>query len=353
MTLKVIICYIGGVGSKVAQLVLSNPALELAGVLVHSEDKDGKDVGELIGVGPIGLKATRDVDALVALHADAMSWHGLTWEPEVVAKFLQAGTSVYSGIGGWYLPSEPEYKLLQEAAEQGGAALVAGGNIPGLISDVLPLFCSGYAGDIRFIRASQRNHIPNYPSEVALGQYLGIGQPVPEKPFDPSAELSQIDNMWMGGIRQSANLVAQGVGVVMDDLRLVDKEYGRSTADIVLQPSGLKVAKGTVAGVRWTFRAFSNGKPFYELTNEQTTRLDIGPGWRDREDLPNWHVVIEGTPTIHCDFGLQADAEAPDPVAALNAARAVNFLPRVAAAPPGWHSVLDVPAPAGTLVSNG
>jgi len=113
------------------------------------------------------------------------------------------------------------------------------------------------------------------------------------------------------------------------------------------------VAKGTAAGVRWTFTAFSNGKPFYELINEQTTRLDIGPGWRDTEEMPNWHVAIEGSPNIQCDFSVRADPEAPDPVAALNAARAVNFLPRVAAAAPGWRSVLDVPAPGGTLVAKG
>jgi hypothetical protein len=351
MTLRVIVCYTGGVGSELVRLVLKNPAFELVGVLVHGEDKDGKDVGEIVGVGAVGLRATRDVAALTALRADVMSWHGLGWQPDVVAQFLRAGTSVYSGIGGWYLPSQPEYRLLQDAAEQGGAALIAGGNIPGLISDVLPLFCSGYSSNIRIVRAMQRNYIPHYPSAVQMGQYVGIGQPLPATPFDASAEPSEIDRMWMWGIAQSASLVAQGLGIVMDELRLTNKEYGASRADMVLQPSGLAVAKGTAAGVRWTFTAFSGGKPFYELTNEQTTRLDIGPGWRDSEEMPNWRVVIEGSPTIQCEFSLRPDPEAPDHVAALNASRALNFLPRIAAAAPGWRSVLDVPAPVGMLAA--
>ena len=37
----------------------------------------------------------------------------------------------------------------------------------------------------------------------------------------------------------------------------------------------------------------------------------------------------------------------PDHVSALNAARALNFLPRIAAAGAGWRTVLDVPAPVG------
>ncbi|MBB2497407.1 dihydrodipicolinate reductase [Aquipseudomonas ullengensis] len=351
MTLRVIVCYTGGVGRELVRQLLHNPAFELVGVLVHSADKEGLDVGEIVGVDPVGLKATRDLAALTALRADVMSWHGLKWEPEVIARFLRAGTSVYSGIGGWYLPSQPEHQMLQEAAAQGGAALVAGGNIPGLISDVLPLFCSGYSSNIRMVRARQRNYIPHYPSAVQMGQYLGIGQPLPAAAFDPSAAPSEIDKLWMWGIAQSAALVAQGLGVAMDELRLTNKEFGASPADMVLQPSGLAVAKGTAAGVRWTFTAFTGGQPFYELINEQTVRLDIGAGWRDVEDAPNWRVVIEGSPTIQCELGLVADPAAPDHVAALNAARALNFLARIAAAAPGWRSVLDLPAPVGTLAA--
>lgn len=347
MTLRAIVCYTGGVGSELVRQLLRNPAFELVGVLVHSQDKDGQDVGDIAGIGPVGLRATRDVAALTGLKADVMSWHGLKWEPELIARFLRARTCVYSGIGGWYLPSQPEYRMLQEAAEQGQAALVAGGNIPGLISDVLPLFCSGYSSDIRMVRALQRNYIPDYPSAVQMGQYLGIGQPLPEAPFDPSAAPSEIDRLWMWGIAQSAALVAQGLGVTMDELRLTNKEFGASKADMVLQPSGLAVARGAVAGVRWTFTAFTAGVPFYELVNEQTTRLDIGPGWRDAEKTLNWRVVIEGSPTIQCELGLLAHPDAPNHVAAMNAARALNFLPRIAAAAPGWRSVLDLPAPVG------
>ncbi|QIE89785.1 dihydrodipicolinate reductase [Pseudomonas nitroreducens] len=350
MSLRVIVCYTGSVGSEVVRQVLKAPDLELVGVLVHSVEKEGRDVGELVGVAPVGLKATCDVPALLALRANVMAWHGLRWDPEVVAEFLRVGTSVYSGIGGWYLPTQPEYQLLQQAAIQGGSTLIAGGNIPGLISDVLPLFCSGYSRDIRLIRCMQRNHIPHYPSALQMGQYLGIGQPMPECPFDPSAEPGEIDRLWMWGIAQSAALVAQGLGITLDELRLTNKEFGAARSDMLLQPSGLRVPKGSVAGVRWTFTAFSGGRPFYELSNEQTTRLDIGPGWRDSEQLSNWRVVIEGSPTIQCELGLLAAPDSPDHVAALNAARALNFLPRLAEAAPGWRSVLDVPAPVGSPI---
>jgi len=57
--------------------------------------------------------------------------------------------------------------------------------------------------------------------------------------------------------------------------------------------------------------------------------------------------------------GIRATVALPDegadvaPVSALNAARAVNFVPRLVAAPAGCLSVLDVAAPSGTTHSFG
>lgn len=94
---------------------------------------------------------------------------------------------------------------------------------------------------------------------------------------------------------------------------------------------------------------YSEGEAFYQVVNEQTARLDCCEGWRTSVDEPNWRVLIEGSPTVTAQFGFAPGGDdEPDHVAALNAARAVNFLPRIAAAAPGWRTVLDVPAPVGT-----
>jgi hypothetical protein len=348
MALRVIVGYTGSVGSAAIKLLRSNPAFELVGVLVHSSEKEGQDVGDIVGIAPTGVFATRDVEALVALKADVLSWHGLTWDAGVKAKFLRAGTNVYTGMGGWFLPGEPDHELIEQAGAEGGAALIAGGNIPGLISDVLPLFASGYSANVTFVRAWQRNHVPGYPSAFQLGHHLGFGQEVPPEPLDPNAPLSQADAGWLWGIGQSAQLIARGLGIAYDGVRLTNKEYGRSSSDVVLQPSGLAVKKGSIAGTRWTFTAYSGGKPFYELVNEQTAELGLGDGWRQSEDEPNWRVVIEGSPSIEVVFGVTSSQPHVNHAAALNAARAVNMLPRIVATTrTGWCSVLDVPAAVG------
>jgi 4-hydroxy-tetrahydrodipicolinate reductase len=346
MALRVVVCYTGGVGAQVVRLLHDDPLFDLVGVLVHHERKEGRDVGELVGIGPVGVTATRNVDELVSLKADAMTWHGLTYEPATFAKFLRAGTNVYSGMGGWFLPGEPEFADLEAAAQAGRTTLLAGGNIPGLVSDVLPLFASGYSARVRMIRAWQSNHVPGYPSADQLTLGLGFGVPADESP-----ELTAVDDQWAWGIRQSAKMIAAGLGIGFDDLRITKKQYGMATEDLLLEPSGLVIKRGTPAGVRWTFTAYSQGQPFFELVNEQTAQLGLGPGWRATEEEPNWRVEIEGSPRIVCTVQLAAGGEENmDRAAALNAARAVNCLPRVVAGPPGCRTVLDVPAPAATRI---
>ena len=95
-----------------------------------------------------------------------------------------------------------------------------------------------------------------------------------------STEPSEVDQAWLWGIRQSAHLVGAGLGVPVTDVRLTSKDYAAAPEDMELSPSGLKVAKGTPAGVRWTYTAYTGDVPFFELVNEQTVRLGLGEGWR-------------------------------------------------------------------------
>ncbi|RJF91688.1 dihydrodipicolinate reductase [Noviherbaspirillum saxi] len=341
--LRVIVCYTGGVGRQVIRLLADHPGIELAGVLVHDERKEGVDAGILSGIEPLGVFATRDLEKLLALSVDCALWHGKSWKSEIVERLLNRGINVYSGIGGWYLHGEPERSALEKACRSGNATLVAGGNIPGLISDVLPLFVSGYAGRVTAIRARQRGYNAHYPSAIQLSQGCGFGIPV-----DQQKSAAMIDELWLWGMRQSAHMVADGLGLPLDEVKITNKEYAMAPEDMVLEASGLHIPAGTPAGVRWTFTAYSASHPFLQIVNEQTARLELGPDWRQRADEPNWRVDIDGSPRICCEFSAYPGDDGTDHSAALNAARAVNFVPRIVEAAPGCLSILDLPAPRAT-----
>ncbi|HRD13309.1 MAG TPA: dihydrodipicolinate reductase, partial [Mycobacterium sp.] len=52
----------GAVGVEAIRGILDHPDLELAGVKVYSDEKVGRDAGELAGREPVGVAAAKEVD---------------------------------------------------------------------------------------------------------------------------------------------------------------------------------------------------------------------------------------------------------------------------------------------------
>ena len=69
---RVIVWGPGEVGTAAIAGVLADDRLELVGVKVFSPGKEGRDAGELAGVGPCGVLATRSTEDLLALDADVV-----------------------------------------------------------------------------------------------------------------------------------------------------------------------------------------------------------------------------------------------------------------------------------------
>jgi len=330
--------YTGGVGSEIVRRLAGHRELQLVAVLVHSGDKAGVDSGLLVGGAANGITTTQRLEDILAARPHAAVYSGMLWDVEMIASLLAAGVNVYTGMGGYYLPGQPEFATLDAAGRAGNASIAAGGNIPGLISDVLPLFVSGYTARIRAIRVWQRNHVESYPSAAQLEQGLGIGLP----PGSNDNE-AMIDGGWVWAMRQSANMVATALGFECTDLTLSDKRVALAPSDVVLAASGLAIKAGTVAGAQWRFSAFTGEREFLTITNEQTAVLGLGAGWRENHDEPPWRVEIDGEPPIVATMGWPPDVAPGAANALLNASRAMNVIPRLVAAPPGCVSVLDFP----------
>ena len=155
--------YTGGVGSEIIRRLEGHPRLELVAVLVHSDDKAGRDSGELVGAKPNGVITTQSIDEVIATRPDAAIYSGMLWDVPLITRLLREGINVYTGMGGYFLPGQPEFDEIDAAGKAGNASFAAGGNIPGLISDVFPLFVTGYTGRIRLhprVAAKPRIHLP-------------------------------------------------------------------------------------------------------------------------------------------------------------------------------------------------
>jgi hypothetical protein len=65
----------GNVGTEMIKRIQNHPDLELVGLHCYSRDKDGRDVGEIAGIGPIGIAATGTVDEILAARPDCLTFH--------------------------------------------------------------------------------------------------------------------------------------------------------------------------------------------------------------------------------------------------------------------------------------
>jgi hypothetical protein len=70
--LRVVQWATGTVGRHAVAAIASHPELQLVGALVYSAAKAGRDVGELCGLGPLGITTTTDPDDIVAQDADCV-----------------------------------------------------------------------------------------------------------------------------------------------------------------------------------------------------------------------------------------------------------------------------------------
>src|ERR1700742_833420 len=64
----------GQTGSIVLRHILRSPRVELVGHLAHSQDKVGRDSGELVGEPAAGVAATDSLDEFLELDADCVTY---------------------------------------------------------------------------------------------------------------------------------------------------------------------------------------------------------------------------------------------------------------------------------------
>ena len=100
--LRVVAWSTGTVGRHAIAGIDAHPGLELVGVWVSNPAKDGRDAGELAGLGrELGVRASSDRDALLALEPDAIVHTAMADDRvfeciEDLFGFVEAGVNVVS-----------------------------------------------------------------------------------------------------------------------------------------------------------------------------------------------------------------------------------------------------------------
>ena len=103
--------------------------------------KVGKDAGELAGVDPVGVLATNDADAVLALDADCVMYSPIWADVDAICRILRSGKNVVSTSGPFYrtdFSARVELRpVMKPRATRGYLVCARGGINPGYAGDLL------------------------------------------------------------------------------------------------------------------------------------------------------------------------------------------------------------------------
>ena len=344
MTYRVIQWATGFVGQEAIKGVLAHPDLELVGTWVHSPDKAGKDVGELCGIGPIGVTATNDVDALLALDADCVVYAPVLASTNTVIRLLESGKNVVTPVG-WIYPNAATPKLaeLEAACRAGNATLHGTGINPGGITERFPLAVSALCRNIRHVRAEEFSDIRNYPTDHVVRDIMLFGKSREQGKASPMLQI-------LGdGFMQSIDMVAAELGWTLDAEKRTTHEMAVTTKDLDT-PVGVLEA-GTVAAQRFTWEGLVDGESVMTVrVNWLMGEEDLDPPWTFGPEGQRFEVEIDGEPPVSVIFhGLHPPVVGEQPEIGLiaPAMHCVNAIPDVCEAEAGIKTYLDLPLLAG------
>jgi len=344
MTHRVIQWSTGNVGRYALRGIIGHPDLELVGLWVHSDAKAGRDAGALCGLDPVGVVATNDMDALLALDADCVSYNatGDLRPHEVVedlVKIMRSGKNVVSTslVPLIYPPSAPEAmrEPLQTAALEAGVSCFTSGIDPGFANDLLPLVLTGGSERIERIRVQEILNYATYDQPEVLFETMGFAKPLDHTPILLAPGVLTL--AW-GGV---VHAIAAGVGAEVE--RIEEWHEKREAPETFEVPSG-KVEAGTMAGLRFELRGIVGGKE--RIIVEHVTRLrdDIAPDWPPMPGKGGYKVLVDGSPRMTVTFEMEGDGGDENSGGLIvTAMRLLNAIPAVCSAPPGLLGTADLP----------
>jgi len=326
----------GNIGTRSLRAVIEHPDLQLVGLYVYSEAKAGKDAGELCGLGPTGVVATRDVDEILALRPDCVLYMGDRADIDLLCRLLESGANVVATRSEFHRPADLPADVrerIEAACTRGGATLHSTGSSPGFITEALPLVLLSLQRRLDRLRIEEFADMSSRNSPELIFDLMGFGRDPAS--FDPRGR-EQHGGASFGG---SLATVAEALSLPLDEVVAHGQvAVARRDVDVAAGP----LAAGTIGAQRLEVSGMHDGRPLLTFSANWYLTTDIDPEWDLRET--GWRVLVEGDTPL--DVGIRFPVP-PDAWAAtspgLTAHRPVNAVRYVCAAPPGIVTTVELP----------
>jgi hypothetical protein len=339
--LRVVQWATGNIGTRALRAVIRHPGLDLAGVLVHAPAKDGRDAGDLCGLPPTGIIATRDLSQILALGADCVLYMPAACDYDQVCALLAAGANVVTTRGEFHWPAsmDPAARTQVEAAcQRGSTTLHSTGSSPGFITEAVPLVLTSIQRELHALTISEFADLSQRDSPDLLLRVMGFGN----TPADLDPRRLNHGKISFG---PSLMAVADALGLPLDDVEATGEI---ATASAATRIAAGTLAAGTVAAQRMTVTGLRAGRPLLTFRATWYCTPDLDPAWDLRPT--GWHIHIDGDAPLDVDLRFAVPLERmAESSPAYTANRAVNAIPYVCAAPPGITTAAALPQIIATL----
>jgi 2,4-diaminopentanoate dehydrogenase len=341
MTYRVIQWATGTVGVHAVPAIAAHPDLELAGLWVHSESKEGRDAGELCGGEPLGVVATSDAEALLASDADCICYmaHSDVRPGEVVddlCRMLAAGKNVVNtSFVPLLFPSAAGMGMhdqLQAACLEGGTSFYTSGIDPGYGNAGAAVGALALCKEVHRVRMMEIVNYATWDNPGTMFDIMGFGK------TDATQSLLLSPGSTSLAWGPVIAMVAAALDVELDEIA---ERHEVLLADEDIQIASGTVEAGTIAGMRFEILGMIGGEE--RIVVEHVTRL------RD-EDAPQWpqgggyRILIDGEPCVKLEIELSSHEGDHNHAGCLaTAMHVINAIPHVCDAAPGVLTYLDLP----------
>jgi 2,4-diaminopentanoate dehydrogenase len=333
----------GNVGKSAVEAIAKNPTYELVGCYAWSKDKNGVDAGELVGIGPLGVAATNDVDALLALKPDCVVYNPMWIDVDELVRILSAGVNVVTSasfITGHNLGEGRD--RIEEACKQGNATIFGSGVSPGF-ADLLAIVAASACDRVDKVTVAESADTTLYDSPDTE-RPAGFGVPIDDPDLGPMAAKGT------AVFEEAVRLVADSLGVELDEV-VCETEYAQTTEDLVMASWTIKA--GHVAGVFASWQGRVGGKTVVELSVRWRKGQTLDPDWK--LDGDGWKITIDGRPTVNMQVGFLPPQDMIENMTSIEdlfvighimtAMPPIHAIPAVVAAAPGIATYNDLPLP--------
>jgi 4-hydroxy-tetrahydrodipicolinate reductase len=336
----------GNVGTEMVKRLVKHRDLQLVGLHCYSPEKVGRDVGDIVGIGPIGVTATGSVDDILAARPDCVTFHGVWPDMELYQRVLEAGINVVTTadwVTGHHRDTNHrrngarESDILRAACLRGNSTFYGTGMNPGL-AQVLTIVHSTDVAEIENVTCIESVDVSCHHSADTWAN-CGFGRPVDDPEVPRLLELGT--RVFEDGVR----LMADCLDVELDEVAFT-YELGAATKDVDL--GWYFLPTGSLGGCAFQYVGKAAGTARVELHLEWQMTPHTDPHW----NVQGCYITkINGDPCIYSKHMILpkrgSDFSSPEAFAAIGMTvtgmPALNSIRAVVDAPPGIVTSADLP----------